>query len=548
MDYTSQCFEAASSATLSGSIEVMQGDWVVATVSARSEMTFPSDWTLLHASAALNSDQSNQRMAMLCKKAESSGSVSFSFQQASATRLYLNLIAMSGVDEIVYHEGSETIGNTKVSSYTVSRPTQPALLWGCSGVWWLSKTWTCADLGEAIGLASNARQANFFDLFPADQRTFTPNGDTGAVIFCVELKLAYNTQCYETSSGTTLTGKIYAQAGDWILATVSGRSAMTYPDDWSLLHESTALSSTNSSQHMAMLCRKVDTAGIVSFSITQASSARLYINLVALSNIQGFKYCRDSEKLFDTAQTSFTVARPASAAIIWGCTANVWASSAPYPRWQCAELGRAISLPSTTQARQANFIDRTSAQSRTFIPGTSSSPAIFFCVEIRDAIEKFLVRCQNTLYTAQDENLQQIDASELTASVFETYGSDDIPSSEALISVQDPEVLRWRDSQVNPGLVATVTGAPPTQELTSEMDMSDESITGIEAFSAEYTGDIQVQYSTDNTYTDSLSMDDFMALDLTVLWEQLQTTKVLKLRFYLPTDASLTSFKISYKN
>ena len=68
-------------------------------------------------------------------------------------------------------------------------------------------------------------------------------------------------QCVQTQSGTSLTAELAVQAGQWVLATVTTRSATAYPDGWTLVHESAALNSSNTNQRMAMLCRKVDADG-----------------------------------------------------------------------------------------------------------------------------------------------------------------------------------------------------------------------------------------------------------------------------------------------
>lgn len=195
----------------------------------------------------------------------------------------------------------------------------------------------------------------------------------------------WTSACFQNTGGTTLTGTIDAKAGAWVLATVTTRSATTYPDDWTLLHESTALPSSASNQRMAFLCKYVDTAETVSFTVSQASSARIYINLIAVTGCQGFRYHSGSENYFSTNATSFTVDRPDYDYVIWGLTANLWASSASYGHWTCSAISNAvIDLGTSVQSRQANFCDfSNTAETRTFTPNAGSGTcAIIDCVEV----------------------------------------------------------------------------------------------------------------------------------------------------------------------
>ena len=188
-------------------------------------------------------------------------------------------------------------------------------------------------------------------------------------------------QCVQTQSGTSLTAEIAVQAGQWVLATVTTRSATAYPDGWTLVHESAALNSSNTNQRMAMLCRKADADGTVRCTLTQSSAARIYLNLIAFAgdDVAGFAYCEGSELLQNSEASSFTRPRPAAARLVWGCSAPTWLTS-PRKTWTCGDL-TAISLPYADQARQANFIDtdaadRTSGKNSTERKNDLRSPGI----------------------------------------------------------------------------------------------------------------------------------------------------------------------------
>lgn len=197
--YTSACYQPPSpntATTLTGTIEAKAGDWVLATVTTRSATTLPSDWTLLHEGTPLNDDSNglSQRMSLLCKYVEEDSTVSFTVNQTSDARIYLNLLVFSGIGGFKYHEGSEFISNTQLATYTVPRPNCDVVVWACSAVTWVagSSQW-CCDYDRYtvtdIGPANDARQANIYDPESAEERTFsnTTNTATYVIIDCVEV-------------------------------------------------------------------------------------------------------------------------------------------------------------------------------------------------------------------------------------------------------------------------------------------------------------------------------------------------------------------------
>ena len=91
------------------------------------------------------------------------------------------------------------------------------------------------------------------------------------------------------------------------------------------------------------------------------------------------------------------------------------------------------------------------------------------------------------LYTVADGVLLKMEETELTAEVFETYGVQDIPDGNLLVTLTDPTILYWHDSENRfPDFKATYTGVPIPQVLYSEnIDMSDATILGIEKVTAD---------------------------------------------------------------
>ena len=87
-----------------------------------------------------------------------------------------------------------------------------------------------------------------------------------------------------------------------------------------------------------------------------------------------------------------------------------------------------------------------------------------------------------TFYTITDDELTPIEDTELTASVFETYGLPDLPDGNVLIGLKNPTILYWHDSANKfPDMKLNYKGVPKPQVLYSEnIDMSHYTILGIE--------------------------------------------------------------------
>lgn len=192
----------------------------------------------------------------------------------------------------------------------------------------------------------------------------------------------YTIMCVDTTS-TTLTATIYARKGDYVLCSLTTRSETTLPEDWTVLHVSQT--TTSSTQHMTMLYKKVEEDGVVSFAVTQASSGRIYINLIAFSDIGGFAYKEGCEYFFDAdTNVSFVVEKPPYDCVVWGMSANLWSSG----RWTCDEIP-ALSIGTTSAQRQGNIIDDFGAGQRTFVPKASdgSSGIIVAVVVLSQPVE-----------------------------------------------------------------------------------------------------------------------------------------------------------------
>lgn len=117
---------------------------------------------------------------------------------------------------------------------------------------------------------------------------------------------------------------------------------------------------------------------------------------------------------------------------------------------------------------------------------------------------KYLIRSGSTLYTVADGALSALTETEVTASLFQTYGVDEIPDGALLVGLTDPEVLYWQDSTDEPPTLSlTVRGTPPLPQMfTSEpMDLTHESISGISHAAVDASEDVRFAISFDGGTT-----------------------------------------------
>lgn len=180
---------------------------------------------------------------------------------------------------------------------------------------------------------------------------------------------------------------------------------------------------------------------------------------------------------------------------------------------------------------------------------------------------KYLIRSEDTLYTITDSALSALTETEVTASLFLTYGMDGLPDGSLLVGLSDPEVLYWHDStDALPILTAAVTGSPPfPQVATSDpMDLTHESIAGIDHAEVSASEDVRFAISfdggatwkahdgaawfdTDDT-TPGMLASTFNAITAEQ-WAEVVVLGSYMVRFWLPNvTASVESVVIHYIN
>lgn len=206
--------------------------------------------------------------------------------------------------------------------------------------------------------------------------------------------------------------------------------------------------------------------------------------------------------------------------------------------------------------------------------GSATATAIYFYgnspvpaepVVPSDRTSGYLIQSGGSMFTVTDGVLTAVEGS-VNANLFRTYGVDNIPSSDLLVTLTDPVVLYWTEADEIRPLVAVVKGVPFTpQTIESEdHDMTDETILGIETVIADASDDCLFAVSFDQGQTwklhtgeawATLSETDtgMSALVMSAIstedWNSVATTGRFRFRITLPSvDSFLNSLVVDYLN
>lgn len=132
---------------------------------------------------------------------------------------------------------------------------------------------------------------------------------------------------------------------------------------------------------------------------------------------------------------------------------------------------------------------------------TNSYTAVSSIQEFYD--KKYLIESAGVYYNVVEGALNVLPISTLSASAFEQYGLDLVPSGELLVSLTSPSILYWQDSSDPvPSITANVTATPVPQIIISdEIVVLHNSIKGIASTTCTYTGNPLVAISFDGKTT-----------------------------------------------
>ena len=178
---------------------------------------------------------------------------------------------------------------------------------------------------------------------------------------------------------------------------------------------------------------------------------------------------------------------------------------------------------------------------------------------------KYLIQSDDSLFTITAGVLTAVDGS-LTAELFRTYGVDEIPSSDLLVTLTDPVVYRWTDAPEIDSLVAMVQGVPHTPQVieSEDYDMTHETILGIEKVIVDASDDCLFAVSFDSGQTwklhtgenwvtlsegDTGMSPSVLSAIPTEDWNAVATTGRFRFRVTIPSvDSYLNSLVVDYLN
>lgn len=151
-------------------------------------------------------------------------------------------------------------------------------------------------------------------------------------------------------------------------------------------------------------------------------------------------------------------------------------------------------------------------------------------------------------YNIVNDALNELNIEEITSDIFKTYGNDIVPLSNLLITLQKPKILYWQDSDDDlPLLKANITAVPlPQTIITTDIDISDSSIKGIEKVSGEYKGNPVIAVSFDNGTSWKSYNEQWTLLSDSTTGMPMETLAAIPAESWNEQIKGLTSFKMRF--
>jgi hypothetical protein len=196
-------------------------------------------------------------------------------------------------------------------------------------------------------------------------------------------------ECRELSSAKSITLNIKANVGDTVLAVISGRSALTMGDNLTLLGSS-SVTGGNITQSIAFAYEKIETSGMHRYTVYQASSGRMYLNLIVLSGVSEIRYT--GEYAAQTTTTDSVTAakdKDEGTTLVWGCASIYWNTSSPVGDWTTEPEMESIGVARYGSApRLASFIDEDGNGERVFTANMGSTTNYAVAVDAVEIIKE----------------------------------------------------------------------------------------------------------------------------------------------------------------
>lgn len=176
--------EVTSDTSLTASINCEIGDLIIAVFAIRSDLVSMSDgWTLIETSKStteINSSDTYKQTLSFAYKYATATTESLTVIQTTAARIYINMVAISGVDEIV-NEGFQYQNNADADSatfVTCARPEGRIIIWGVTRALWLTSDFPVWEISNEsrlvqLGNTTQSRLLLAIDTSEDESVTFT---------------------------------------------------------------------------------------------------------------------------------------------------------------------------------------------------------------------------------------------------------------------------------------------------------------------------------------------------------------------------------------
>lgn len=209
------CNEVDSATTLDTTITCEIGDLILAQIIVRSALTLPTDWTLLRTIPAVGT--STQTLSFAYKKA-TSASETLTVTQATAGRIYTNLVRLSNAVSISYIQSCEKTG-TNINSISSTKPVTPSMvIWGAASSSWQTSSpygdWAYSpstlDYYSLPQATTQPRLGTFVDSSGTGERTFTASVDSSTSMMCGAVEIVGDEVARKSD---------IPSAGEWVTVT-----------------------------------------------------------------------------------------------------------------------------------------------------------------------------------------------------------------------------------------------------------------------------------------------------------------------------------------
>ena len=265
-----------------------------------------------------------------------------------------------------------------------------------------------------------------------------------------------------------------------------------------------AVSSPSSSYQKIYFAKKTVVSTTETMTVTQTTTGRIYLVCGEFSGDFSIVMRNDMANR-GTSNYIVTATKDTTNDVILYAVSSAYYSSG---RLQSCAPNDLTKLQGNVNAERLAcwFDDGSGAVSHTFqtCNVTENNDAIVECVQLipkKSKKPKYLIRNNDIVYTIQNDSLVEV-VGDLNAQLFIDNGVDEIPSGTLLMTLSNPEVLCWTDSDKVPTLTATVKGIPEPQVIvTKEIDLMHSSIKGINGVTVDCKGDVLFAVSFDKKAT-----------------------------------------------